>query len=228
MKTKENFQSVEGNIMNILGIDTTKKQAYVFGLFNDKKVVDVIPAYEKHSENLLQHIEGVLSFNDIKLSDIDVFANISGPGSFTGIRIGLTTLKALNLPFKKNVVNLSVFEALKSSIKDGVLLLECTQNSVYFCEFKNNKIVKYGVVDYADFPQNWNDEILFVLKEEQLHLNDTYKVSVINNYAEVVLDEIINEVKKCKFTQNCVPFYIALSQAEKALIAKETGSQKND
>ena len=214
--------------MNILGIDTTKKQAYVFGVFDDKKVIDVIPTYEKHSENLLQHVEGVLTFNNIKVKDVDVFANVSGPGSFTGIRIGLTTVKALNFPFKKRVINLSVFDALKSTIKNGILLLECTQSSVYFCEYKNNKVQKYGVVDYVAMPETWKDVSLYVLKEEHLNLDSSYKINVIDNYAECVLDEIISEVKKGNFSQNCAPFYIALSQAEKALIAKEGGVQNND
>ena len=214
--------------MNILGIDTTKKQAYIFGVFNDKKVIDVLPAYEKHSENLLQHVEGVLNFNDIKVKDIDVFANISGPGSFTGIRIGLTTVKALNFPFKKKVVNLNVFEALRSVIQNGVLFLECTQNSVYYGEFKNKKIVGYGVYEYSNLPANLEGKKLFVLKDEQLHLPTSYNLNVIDNYAECVLDEILKEVKSKNFADVCAPFYIALSQAEKNLLLKEQKVNKEN
>lgn len=211
--------------MNILGIDTTKKQAYVFGVFNGKKVIDILPTTEKHSENLLTHIEGVLNFNQVDISEIDVFANVSGPGSFTGIRIGLTTVKALNLPFNKKIVNINVFEGLKSYIKNGVLLLECTQSSVYFGKYKNSKVIDYGVLDYDQLANQAFDCPIYVLQEEQLNLPLSYKVNVIKNYANLILEQIILEVNNSSFTKTPMPFYIALSQAEKNLLEIER-SQK--
>ena len=205
--------------MNILGIDTTKKQALIFGVLNDNKVVHELQSYEKHSEHLLEHIEEVLSNNGLKVKDIDVFANISGPGSFTGIRIGLTTIKALNFPFNKKIINISVFDALKNVIKNGLLLLECTSTSVYFCEFLSGKVKKYGVWNLTDIPENVEEQEIFVLKQEQIQLSNSYKVNVIENYSEHVLQAIVNEVGSGNFCDNCVPFYIALSQAEKKLVS---------
>ncbi len=211
--------------MNILGIDTTKKQAYIFGVFGSKKVVNTLNSYERHSEHLLTHVEEVLSDNGLSVKDIDVFANVSGPGSFTGIRIGLTTVKALNFPFKKKVVNFSVFDALRKAVKNGILLLECTSSSVYYCKYNNSKVGEYGVWQLNEMPEEVLNEEVYVLSEEQLHLKNSYKINVIDNYAEYVMDAIMERCDNKAFTTNPLPFYIALSQAEKNLLLKE---QAND
>src|SRR3989442_10864646 len=52
-------------------------------------------AAESHSISLLETIENILQQVGVELSDIDLFAAASGPGSFTGLRIGLATTKAL-------------------------------------------------------------------------------------------------------------------------------------
>ena len=80
--------------MNILGIDTTTKLASCTILSNDKYYTKSISNEVTHSEKLLPIIHESLKGNNLTLDNIDLLAAINGPGSFTGIRIGLATIKA--------------------------------------------------------------------------------------------------------------------------------------
>ncbi len=65
-----------------------------------------------HSERLLPFVDELLGQLTIPLSEIDCFAVATGPGSFTGLRISLATVKALALAHKKPVIGVSTLEAL--------------------------------------------------------------------------------------------------------------------
>ncbi len=212
--------------MKYLGIDTTKKQSYLFLGDENEKIFKVLPPYEKHSETLMINIDNFLSENNTKLSDIDVFANVSGPGSFTGIRIGLAVIKAFAYAKNKKVVNLSVFDLLKDYVKNGLLLLECTSSSVYFANINKSKVVDYGVVDKKDLDKFIEDKEVFVLADEQISDDISYKVNVIDTYGEIANNQIQKAVMSKNFVDNPEPFYIQLSQAERALKEKESSEGK--
>ena len=157
--------------MKYLGIDTTKKQSYLFLGDENEKIYKILPPYEKHSETLMINIDNFLSENNVTLGDIDVFANVSGPGSFTGIRIGLAVVKAFAYAKNKKVVNLSVFDLLKDHIKNGLLLLECTSNSLYFANIIKSKVADYGVVDKTELEKFVEGKEVYVLADEQISDN---------------------------------------------------------
>ena len=64
-----------------------------------------------HSERLMMEIDHVLKQSFLKMSDIDVFAIAVGPGSFTGLRIGLSTVKGLSYATGKPIVSVPTLEA---------------------------------------------------------------------------------------------------------------------
>lgn len=207
--------------MKYLGIDTTKKQSYLFLGDENEKIYKILPPYEKHSETLMINIDNFLSENNVTLGDIDVFANVSGPGSFTGIRIGLAVVKAFAYAKNKKVVNLSVFDLLKDHIKNGLLLLECTSNSLYFANIIKSKVADYGVVDKTELEKFVEGKEVYVLADEQISDNISYKVNVIDTYGEISNNQIQKAVISKNFVDNAEPFYIQLSQAERALKDKE-------
>lgn len=65
-----------------------------------------------HSERLMTEIEHCLKQSGIKISDIDAFAVATGPGSFTGLRIGLSTVKGFSYATGKQIVSVPTLEAL--------------------------------------------------------------------------------------------------------------------
>ena len=64
-----------------------------------------------HSERIMADIDNALRRSGFTIDDIDVFGIASGPGSFTGLRVGLSTLKGLSYATGKKVVSVSTLEA---------------------------------------------------------------------------------------------------------------------
>lgn len=207
--------------MNILGIDTTKSQAVIVANIDGIDYVEVTTPDEKHSETLLLHIEKLLDKAHVELKDIDVFGVIAGPGSFTGIRIGLATIKAFAFALNKKVLNINTFDAFSKYIKQGYMLLKCTKHSVYYGEIADSKLKSFGVVENSEIEKviDTNSK-LFVLDNEQIDGLNAYKnIESISNYSNIILDSFKQNVKSATFTESTLePFYIELSQAERNLI----------
>ena len=99
--------------MNILGIDTSAVAASA-AVLKDGKIISecYLNAGLTHSQTLLELIDAALSLAGITVSQIDAFAVAHGPGSFTGIRIGISAVKGLSFPDKKPCCGVSTLEAL--------------------------------------------------------------------------------------------------------------------
>lgn len=76
-------------------------------------------ADESHSISLLSRIESLLKDASISLRDIDCFATASGPGSFTGLRIGLATMKAFAAVFNRPCIGIPTLEAIAFAAGSG-------------------------------------------------------------------------------------------------------------
>lgn len=211
--------------MKYFGIDTTKNQSYLFCGDDNKNQYRLLPAYEKHSETLLINVDKFLSEQNILLKDIDVFVNVSGPGSFTGIRIGLGVIKAFAYVQNKPIVNLNIFELLRDYVKNGVILLECTSSTLYYGVVRKSKVVGYGVVDRDKIETIVKESEIFVIDSEHIEVPASYKINVIDAYGKIANDQIQKAVLKKEYCQNAEPFYIQLSQAERMLKEKENGNE---
>ena len=99
--------------MNILAFESTAKPASV-ALISDGALVSQYTQISglTHSRTLLPMAEDLLKNAEFKLDDIDVFAVAHGPGSFTGVRIGVSTVKGLAWASGKKCVGVSTLEAL--------------------------------------------------------------------------------------------------------------------
>ncbi len=99
--------------MKILALDSTENTAAV-SLTDGKTLIGstVINAGKSHSELLLPAIESLIKASGLNFSDIDLFACSSGPGSFTGVRIGVSTVKGLAFGYGKPCIGVSATEAL--------------------------------------------------------------------------------------------------------------------
>ena len=73
----------------------------------------------RHATVLVPAIKKLLKKSCLKLSDIDVFAVGVGPGSFTGLRVGIATAKVLGYVLKKKIVGVSSLEAVARESLDG-------------------------------------------------------------------------------------------------------------
>ena len=130
--------------MLIFGIDTCCAAATA-ALVDDRIMVaqTVLNQNKTHSEKLMPQIEKMFEAAEVEPSAVDAFAAAVGPGSFTGVRIGVATVKALAQATKKPCIEVSTLEALAFSSKffDGILcpMLDARRNQVYNALFQGGK-----------------------------------------------------------------------------------------
>lgn len=128
--------------MKLLALDTCLSVASVAVSTEDKLLgLFYINNGLTHSTKLVPMIESVLSELDMTVKDIDAFACTNGPGSFTGIRIGMSTIKGLALPDEKPVVTVS-------SLKAAAYKLSCQPLPVCAMTDARNSQVFYGVYKF--------------------------------------------------------------------------------
>lgn len=104
--------------MKVLAFDSTAKTASVC-ICDGEKLVGIysVTAGLNHSQTLLPMVESLLKTSKMTMSDIDMFAVSEGPGSFTGVRIGVSLVKGLAFNTGKPCVGVSTLEALAYNLK---------------------------------------------------------------------------------------------------------------
>ena len=127
--------------MKILAIECSAGPASVAITENGKVLASDFKNLKlTHSETLLPMVESVLKNAQLTLRDIDAFAVSAGPGSFTGIRIGIALVKGLATPQKKPVAAVSTLYAMAQLHRDNDCLLCCCMdarcNQVYNALFR--------------------------------------------------------------------------------------------
>lgn len=129
--------------MKILSLDTSATVATV-AIAEDSRILAEYTVDNKntHSESLLPMIEAVLSSLSLKISDIDLFALSSGPGSFTGVRIGAATVKGLAFGKDTPCIEVSTLEALAYNlvIRQGLIcpVMNARRSQVYTALFRSD------------------------------------------------------------------------------------------
>src|SRR5436190_8092102 len=106
-----------------------------------------------HSTNLLEMVQAALRNAAVTMADVDLFAVAVGPGSFTGLRIGLATAKAFAVHLHRDVIGVPTLAAVAHASKlsgDVVSLLPAGRGEV----FAQRLLVQDGVVTPIDEPQH--------------------------------------------------------------------------
>ncbi len=124
--------------MKILAVDTSSKICAV-AILEDNKVIDEIKLDngKTHSENLMPIIKEILDRNSLNLSNFNLIAVSVGPGSFTGIRIGIATIKPMAEVYNLPVASVTSLETLARNIENKekdftiISLIDAKNNQVY-------------------------------------------------------------------------------------------------
>ena len=104
--------------MKILAIDTSSKICGVTIVENEKVLIKLINDDEKtHSVKLMPMIDKAFKDTNLSLDDISLLACCIGPGSFTGVRIGIATIKAFSDVKNIPVVGITSLESLAYNVK---------------------------------------------------------------------------------------------------------------
>ena len=122
--------------MRILYIDTTTSNLYT-AVYQDNKILDSISSSfgKDLSKVALDKIKDMLDGLNLTPKDIDKIIVVNGPGSFTGIRIGVTLAKTLAYTLNKDITTISSLQAMALSIKDSeefiVPIIDARRGFVY-------------------------------------------------------------------------------------------------
>lgn len=110
--------------MKILSISTATNHLSVALNDGQQIIVEKNEQDERnHSEHLDPLIDEILKENNLTLKDIDRFAVAIGPGSYTGLRIGITTVKMFASILNKEAVGISTLQALAKGVKEDALVI---------------------------------------------------------------------------------------------------------
>jgi tRNA threonylcarbamoyladenosine biosynthesis protein TsaB len=159
--------------MKILAIDTSTRAASAAVVEDGRLIGEVYTDFKMtHSERLLSMLDHMLSDTHLSMQDIDLFGCDFGPGSFTGLRIGSATIKALAHAMNKKIIPISSLEvcAYMQSFFTGVIcpILDAQQNNVYTAvfDFKGKRLRRLFndcAVELAEIIKHYpeNSDILF-------------------------------------------------------------------
>ncbi len=224
--------------MKILSIDTASNLCTVAILENKNCLNEiVVDDARNHSEKIMPVIEQVLSESNLKLKDIDLVICDKGPGSFTGIRIGVGTVLAFKDSLNIPCVGISSLEALAYNVsKEGFIcsLIDAKNDNVYYglFELKNGEYTPVGNLEFKtiyevmDLLKDFQENLTFVGDGSVSHKN------VILNYYPNSMFCLQNQVSSVSLgiaglnyyqKGNCssiMPLYLRKSQAERALEGK--------
>ena len=220
--------------MKILSIDTASNLCTVAVLENEKCIKEIIvDDARNHSEKIMPVIEQALLESNLTLQNIDLIVCDKGPGSFTGIRIGVGTVLAFKDSLNIPCIGISSLQALAYNINDnGIIcsLIDAKNNNVYFGVFeKKNNIV----TQLEEFSFKTIDEIIPILQKynkiifvgdgstqhkEFLHSNfNTSTFSVKNDLSSFSLGLAGLSAYNKNINSDLMPLYLRKSQAERAL-----------
>ena len=127
--------------MKILAIDTSSMVASAAVMDDQKLLAEHIVNHKRtHSEQLMPIIERVLESCDVKVRDLDAIAVASGPGSFTGLRIGAATAKGLAHACGIKIVGVPTLDGLAFNLSfcQGIIcpIMDARRNQVYTALYK--------------------------------------------------------------------------------------------
>jgi len=199
--------------MNYLAIDTSGKTLTVVFCKDGKVYTHHDPNCGlQHSTTLMPVVEKMALEIGFDFNNADFFACVVGAGSFTGIRIGVSTIKALCFAFNKPCLSVTSFDIIAYNKKGGKVLsvIDAKHNGFYVCGYDDLEVCL---------------EPSYIMKDQLLNLAKDYKLlsfeQIKDLNVEVVssLDGFINAVanKKNKISfdlESLVPVYVRKSQAE--------------
>lgn len=233
--------------MKILAIDTSSKICSV-SVLEDKDVIieKHIEDTKTHSEKLMPMIDEILKDCNLQLKDFDLFACGIGPGSFTGVRIGVSTIKAfcdvLNIPVVAvNSLESLAYNTLSTNIYDKTdivcSIIDAKNDNVYCGIYKKENgelsqledLCAKNISDVLQILKKYSSSsILFVGDGALAHKytiseklsKTTFVEKSLNNITSISVGRLgLDKYNKGLYgdSNSLSPLYLRKSQAERAL-----------
>jgi tRNA threonylcarbamoyladenosine biosynthesis protein TsaB len=199
--------------MKYLAIDTSGKNLTV--VINDGKKIYAVHDENcsvRHSVELMPRVEELIKESKISLSEVDFFGVVLGAGSFTGIRIGVSTVKALCFAYNKPCLGITSFDTIAYNKKNGKVLavIDAKHDGFYVCGYEDKRVTY---------------EPSYVMREEVLRLSKEYKLLSFESIEGLKVEKVsvkdglilaidYNHEKATTDYSSVEPLYVRKSQAE--------------
>lgn len=227
--------------MKILALETSGNNCSVAILDEEKVITDFnLNTGTTHSQNLVPMLEQIQKFSNIGLNEIDAIACSIGPGSFTGLRIGIATVKGIALSLNKPVIAVPTLTGLAYNVPtfDGLIcsILDAKNDNVYAAVFENKEETKMispyiteTIHDLIEYLNKQNQKIIFVgdgavaykdiilenLKEQATFMPYHLNMQLASSIAKAAIDKAKNN--EYETFDTLTPLYLKKSQAERML-----------
>ena len=200
----------------IMAVDTSTSAGSV-AVLRDREILGEIylNMNTTHSERVLKTIDILIRELSLELTDFDYFVSSIGPGSFTGIRIGLSILKGFALTLNKELIGVSSIDALAAEFgKEGkfIAFIEGRAKEIFYAFFQKKGKELRRISDYAssDFQILKNNKSNFgIFKSEEINAIAEQGNLFAHNFALLALENF-NRYQP----PNVTPLYIKKSDAE--------------
>ncbi len=223
--------------MKVVGIETSGSIGSV-AVCDGNKVVGrhTFGKASNHGKEIVSSLETV--FNEVKWKpeDIDLIAVSIGPGSYTGLRIGVTCAKTLAYGLGKPVIDVPTLDVLAGNIKDDVKhicpVIDAKRKRVYACIYSRNNSKNKRTTDFLIITP---DELKDILPESTLIFGDgvapykeifaQMKVTIIEDEKPGIAEAVdvarlglerYEQGERCEINE-LVPLYLRKSEAEEKL-----------
>ncbi|MGN1297038.1 MAG: tRNA (adenosine(37)-N6)-threonylcarbamoyltransferase complex dimerization subunit type 1 TsaB [Clostridia bacterium] len=238
--------------MKILSIDTASNICGVSILENEKLICNLdTNTGRTHSENLMPMVRNALEKTNLTLNDIGLISCDIGPGSFTGIRIGIATVKAFKDSLDIPCIGISSLESLAYNIKDNIKenelicsLIDCKNDNCYFALYeKKNTLLENLIEPQAESIESClsilksycedtltNSSLTFIGDGSTVFQNKIKEVFLHANFANSSLNILSSyslglaglDKYQCNADiQEILPLYLKKPQAQRQLEEKE-------
>lgn len=227
--------------MKVLAIESSAVAASIAVAEDDKLLCEYTTNYKKtHSQTLMPMIEEVTNMINLDLSELDIIAVSKGPGSFTGLRIGVATAKGLAHTLEIPIVGVPTLDALAYNIActDKIIcpLMDARRSQVYTGLYSYddnifNTVLPSTVVPVEDIFEEikkLNREVIFlgdgvapnIDRIKNNFTDNEYVLAPLNNNIQrassVAALGILNALKgETESYMNFKPIYLRKSQAER-------------
>jgi tRNA threonylcarbamoyl adenosine modification protein YeaZ len=209
--------------MRILCLDSATEAATCAVIEDNKLLGEITINYKKqHSIILMTIIDNILKQTNASIDTIDGFVVSKGPGSFTGLRIGMATVKGLSQGTNKPFVSISSLDCLAYNMAytEGIIcpILDALRDNVYTAlyTFEGNNLKR--LTDYMVISM---DELLDLLKTKNT------SICFIGDATPIFKDKIQNSLDNFKFAPTHLNVVRASSLGELGLMELNKGNYDN-
>lgn len=190
--------------MRLLGIDTTGKYLSLVLINGEDIIIKKIDGgKKKHTSVLMPAVDALLTETNLAIGDLNYVSAIVGPGSFTGIRVGVSSANAIAYSLDIPMIEVTSLELIAYNKADGVALIDAMHGNFYGGTIKDGEITEMRYYEMGDVISG-----------------DRYYQDEDNDYGKEYAAILVKKAKRGEVKETLLPVYLRESQAEREAAKK--------